>query len=128
VLPFLLWLAFRFELIAASTGVVIASLIAVYYTTLGVGPVVLPSPDNAMLLLQIFIGVISISTLILSATVRERIEVQLQLVEFNENLEAMVLVRTRLLNDENITRKAAEEKIQRTNQELSNPNTELDNF
>jgi signal transduction histidine kinase len=128
VLPFLLWLAFRFELIAAITGVVITSLIAVYYTTLGAGPFVLPSPDNSMLLLQIFIGVISISTLILSATVRERIDVQLQLVEFNENLEAMVLERTSLLNDEINTRKEVEEKIQRTNQELSKRNTELDNF
>ena len=128
VLPFLLWLAFRFELIAAITGVVITSLIAVYYTTLGLGPFVLPSPDNSMLLLQIFIGVISISTLILSATVRERIDVQLQLVEFNENLEAMVLERTSLLNDEINTRKEVEEKIQRTNQELSKRNTELDNF
>ncbi len=81
-----------------------------------------------MLLLQIFIGVISISTIILSATVKERGEAQRKLVEFNENLESMVQERTRALNDEINTRKDAEEKIARTNRELSKRNTELDNF
>ncbi|MBA4054873.1 MAG: hypothetical protein C0490_09190, partial [Marivirga sp.] len=81
-----------------------------------------------MLLLQIFIGVISISTIILSATVKERGEAQRKLLEFNENLENMVQERTKALNEEINTRKDAEEKIVRTNQELSKRNTELDNF
>jgi len=81
-----------------------------------------------MLLLQIFIGVISISTIILSATVKERGEAQRKLEEFNENLESMVQERTRALNEEINTRKEAEEKIARTNRELSKRNTELDNF
>jgi signal transduction histidine kinase len=128
VLPFLLWLAFRFELIVAIAGVVIAALISVYYTTVGQGPFVLIEPGNSMLLLQIFIGVISISTIILSATVKERIDAQRELLKFNENLEAMVQQRTRALNEEINTRKEVEEKIQRTNIELSKRNTELDNF
>lgn len=53
VLPFLLWLAFRFELIVAITGVVIAALISVYFTVKGIGPFVLTEPYNSMLLLQI---------------------------------------------------------------------------
>jgi signal transduction histidine kinase len=128
VLPFLLWLAFRFELVVAIAGVLITSLIAVYFTVTGTGPFVLLAPYNSMMLLQIFIGVISISTLILSATVKERIDVQRQLEEFNENLEVMVQERTRALNEEITTRKHVEENIQRTNQELSKRNTELDNF
>jgi signal transduction histidine kinase len=128
VLPFLLWLAFRFELIVAIAGVLTTALVSVYYTTINNGPFVLSTPDDSMLLLQIFIGVISITTLILSATVKERIDVQYQLLEFNENLEAMVEERTRALHDEITTRKTVEEKIQRTNQELSKRNTELDNF
>jgi signal transduction histidine kinase len=128
VLPFLLWLAFRFELVVAIAGVLATALVSVYFTTTGNGPFVLSIPDDSMLLLQIFIGVISISTIILSATVKERIDVQHQLLKFNENLEAMVQERTRALNDEITTRKEGEEKIQRTNQELSKRNTELDNF
>lgn len=128
VLPFLLWLAFRFELLVAISGVLITALVSVYYTTVHNGPFVLATPDDSMLLLQIFIGVISITTLILSATVKERIDVQHELQKFNENLEAMVAERTRALNEEITTRRVVEEKIQRTNQELSKRNTELDNF
>jgi signal transduction histidine kinase len=127
-LPFLLWLAFRFELIVAIAGVLIVSLISIYFTVHGIGPFILSGTDNSMLLLQIFIGVISISTIILSATVKERLDAQHQLLEFNENLEQMVQERTKALNDEIGTRKVAEEKLQRTNHELSKRNTELDNF
>lgn len=128
VLPFLLWLAFRFDLIVAIAGVLVVSLASIYKTILGVGPFVLTDPYNSMLLLQIFIGVISISTIILSATVKERSDAQRKLVDFNENLETMVQERTRALNEEINTRKEAEQKIVRTNQELSKRNTELDNF
>ena len=127
-LPFLLWLAFRFELIVAIAGVLIVSLISIFITIKGGGPFVLANSYSSMLLLQIFIGVISISTIILSATVKERADAQRKLVEFNENLESMVQERTRALNDEINTRKDAEEKIARTNRELSKRNTELDNF
>lgn len=128
VLPFLLWLAFRFELIVAIAGVLAASLISIYFTVRGLGPFVLEESYYSMWLLQIFISVISISAIILSATVKERLMVQRQLVEFNENLENMVQERTKALNDEITTRKNAEGKLQRSNQELSKRNTELDNF
>lgn len=128
VLPFLLWLAFRFDLIVAIAGVLITSLVAIYMTVQGNGPFNLPDAYNSMLLLQIFIGVMSISTIILSATVKERLDIQHKLQLFNENLETMVLERTSALNQEITTRKKAEEKLQRTNNELSKRNTELDNF
>src|SRR5690606_18565159 len=92
------------------------------------GSFALDHPENSMLLLQIFIGVLSISTLVLSATVKERREVQIQLEDFNANLEGIVNERTKALNDEIETRIQAEAKIQRTNEELSKRNTELDNF
>ena len=128
VLPFLLWLAFRFDLIVAIAGILITSLLSMYVTILGSGPFNLADSYNSILLLQIFIGVMSISTIILSATVKERLEIQHKLQVFNENLESMVLDRTSALNEEITTRKKAEEKLQRTNQELSKRNTELDNF
>lgn len=128
VLPFLLWLAFRFDLMVAVSGVLIVSLMAIYVTIQQGGSFVLPDSYNSMLLLQIFIGVISISTIVLSATVKEREEAQRQLKEFNGNLEAIVQERTKALNEEINIRIEAEEKIQRTNYELSKRNTELDNF
>jgi signal transduction histidine kinase len=127
-LPLLLWLAFRFDLIIAIAGILITSLISIYLTVNGQGPFNLGDTYNSMLLLQIFIGVMSISTIIVSATVRERMEVQFKLQIFNENLETMVLERTSALKEEISVRKKAEEKLRGTNQELSKRNTELDNF
>src|SRR5690606_27715779 len=93
-LPFLLWLAFRFDLLVAVSGVLAASLAAILVTVKGSGPFNLPNPSDTVLLLQIYIGVIGISTIILSATVRERLDVQNKLLLFNENLESMVQERT----------------------------------
>lgn len=128
VLPFLLWLAFRFDLMIAIAGVLATSLFSIYITIVGRGPFVLLESYDSMLLLQIFIGVVSISAIILSATVKERGEAQLKLEEFNFNLEGMIQERTKELNDEIGIRKQAEETLNRTNQELSKRNTELDNF
>ncbi len=128
ILPFFLWLAFRFQLTVATAGILIVSLLAIYFTVQDQGPFVLPEAHSSMLLLQIFIAVMSVSTLVLSATVRERTVAQRTLLEFNENLEAKVLERTQALHDEITIRKEAEAKLQKTNQELSKRNTELDNF
>jgi integral membrane sensor domain MASE1 len=72
ILPFFLWLAFRFPLIVAMGGICIASLLAIYFTIGNEGPFLLSDPYSSVLLLQIFIAVMSISTLVLSATVKER--------------------------------------------------------
>jgi signal transduction histidine kinase len=128
ILPILLWLAFRFELAIALGGVLLVSLLAVYVTIQNYGPFVLAESYSSILLLQIFIGVMSISTLVLSATVKERTDAEHKLVEFNETLEAKIQVRTQALNEEINIRREAEENLQRTNQELSKRNNELDNF
>lgn len=128
VIPFLLWLAFRFDLTAALAVVLSASLLFIYFTIQGTSPFVQEQAIDSMLLLQIFIGVISISTLVLSATVAERSAAQEQLKVFNHNLEAIVQNRTKELNEEITTRKTTEDKLLNTNKELSKRNTELDNF
>jgi signal transduction histidine kinase len=78
--------------------------------------------------LQIFVAVMSSSTIVLSATVKEREEAQHQLLQFTETLETKIQARTLDLHEEIAIRKLAEEKLQRTNQELSKRNSELDNF
>lgn len=128
VLPFLLWTAFRFNLSIATCGVLATSLWAVYITTKNQGPFLMMDAYNSILLLQIFIGVISISTIVLSATVKERSLAKKQLMEFTATLESKVHERTKLLKEEIHTRKVAEQKIHKANEELSKRNTELDNF
>lgn len=128
VLPFLLWTAFRFNLSIATCGVLATSLWAVYITTKGEGPFLMADAYNSILLLQIFIGVISISTIVLSSTVKERSIAKKQLMEFTATLESKVHERTKLLKEEIHTRKLTEQKIHKANEELSKRNTELDNF
>ncbi len=128
LIPFLLWLAFRFNLLMAVSGVMTTSIISIYFTIQHSGPFIQINPSDSMLLVQIFIAVISISTIVLSSTVAERTQVQLELKSFSGNLEVMVTDRTRELHEEISTRKEAEDKLIVTNTELSKRNTELDNF
>lgn len=128
MLPFILWLAFRFDLVVSMTAVVIVSIIAIYLTTHNIGPFILSDSYSSLLLLQIFVGVLSIITIVLAATVKERTDAQDKLQKFNENLEDMVKGRTKELKDQITTRIKAEESLQKTNKELSKRNIELDNF
>jgi signal transduction histidine kinase len=128
LIPVLLWLAFRFELAIAMSFVLLIALSSIYISIKGFGPFILDDPGQSIILLQVFITVTSVSTIVLSATVRERRIAEKKLQEFNGTLETNVQERTKALHDEILTRKEAEEKLQRTNQELSKRNTELDNF
>ncbi|HEY0741799.1 MAG TPA: MASE1 domain-containing protein [Chryseosolibacter sp.] len=128
LIPVLLWLAFRFELAVAMSFVLLIALSSIFISVRGYGPFWLDDPSHSIILLQVFITVISVSTIVLSATVRERRIAEKKLQEFNGTLEASVQERTKALNEEIATRKKAEEKLQRTNEELSKRNTELDNF
>ena len=110
VIPMLMWLSFRFNLSSALMVMVLVALAAVYRTAEGFGPFVMDSTYNSMLLLQAFVGVIAISTLIISTTVKERNIIQEELLVFNEDLETKILKRTKALNEEITTRTKAEEK------------------
>lgn len=129
VIPFLLWLAFRFEGITSVTGFIIISLAAIYYTSKLQGPFHLfEFTGDSILLLQVYVGVISISTLVLASAVHERQQAQEDLKKFNENLEAIVHDRTKALEEEIQQREKTQQTLQHTNEELIKKNTELDNF
>jgi signal transduction histidine kinase len=128
VIPFLLWLAFRFNLQTSMAGILVAALSAIYFTINDIGPFVLETNENSILILQIFIGVISISSIVLSSTVYERWVAQETIKQFNETLESKIGERTRELNAEILYRKNAEDKIKVANEQLQKTNIELDNF
>lgn len=128
-IPFLLWLAFRFKGVVAILGYMTVSLAAIYFTSKQAGPFYLPElTGDSILLLQVYVFVISVSTLVLSSAVHERQQAQEDLKKFNENLEVMVHERTKELEEEIQNRKLAQQKLQFTNEELIKRNTELDNF
>ncbi|UII23115.1 MASE1 domain-containing protein [Fulvivirga ligni] len=128
VMPFLLWLAFRFNLQTTMSGILIVSFIAIYFTINKLGPFSLTTEYDSRSILQIFTGVVSISTLILYATVRERAVAQEEIKVFNEKLEQKVRERTEELHEEIRMRKKSEETIKISNSKLRKANIELDNF
>ena len=128
VIPFFLWLAFRFNLQLSITGILLVSLLAVVFTLEGRGPFVMASDHHSLLLLQVFIGVFCISTIVLTTTVQERQEAQKSVELFNEKLEATVAERTKELHEEIRFRKTAEQNTKVTNKQLRKTNEELDSF
>jgi signal transduction histidine kinase len=129
IIPFLLWVAFRSSIQAASTVVLVISMFSIFITIHGSGPFNLYNDANSsLLLLQLFVIVIAITTVILSAAVYERIEAKIKLERFNENLEEAVEERTKKLDEEIKTRERTERKIRVSNSELRKTNEELDNF
>ena len=126
--PLFLWLAFRFNLQISISGILLVSLLAVMFTLNGVGPFVLTSSHHSLLMLQVFIGVFSISTIVLTSTVTERREAQRSVEQFNERLERTVAERTKELHEEIRIRKTAEQNTRITNKELRKTNAELDSF
>jgi signal transduction histidine kinase len=128
VVPLFLWWAFRFNLQLAISGILLVSLLSVMFTLNGIGPFVMASTHHSLLMLQIFIGVFCISTIVLTSTVKERLEAQNSVELFNERLENTVAERTKELHEEIRIRKTAEQKTKVSNKELRKTNAELDSF
>ena len=72
VFPFVMWAAIRFRLIGASLICLTIAMIAVWGTAHGKGPFVSHQPVHNAVLLQLFLAVLSISGLALSAVINER--------------------------------------------------------
>jgi diguanylate cyclase (GGDEF)-like protein len=73
-MPVLLWAAFRFEQRGAATAVLLLASVAIWGTLRGYGPFARPAFNESLLLLQAFLGVSGIMTLVLAAAVAERTE------------------------------------------------------
>jgi PAS domain S-box-containing protein len=96
-MPLLLWAVFRFGMRGATTAVAVASGFAIWGTVDGSGPFVGGSLNQSLALLQLFICVISVTFLALSAALEERRQAQEELLRMNESLEARISERTETL-------------------------------
>ncbi len=77
-LPVAIWTAFRFGRRETAAAVLLLSGFAVWGTVLGTGP--LPEQENrSLVLLQLFMGVVSVTSLSLAAVVAQRRRAQLEL-------------------------------------------------
>ncbi|TME72683.1 MAG: response regulator [Chloroflexi bacterium] len=88
--PVLVWAAFRFGPRAAATVMLALSGIAIWGTLNGFGPYALGSPNESLLLLQAFMAVAAVTSLVLGAAVldRTRTEKRLLAVEQHSRLAA----------------------------------------
>src|SRR5580658_1445934 len=70
--PFLIWAAFRFGRRKAATATCVLAGIAIRGTAHGFGPFSVGDPNTSLLLVQVFTGIVAITSLILAAEVSER--------------------------------------------------------
>ncbi|PZO54769.1 MAG: hypothetical protein DCF15_11410 [Phormidesmis priestleyi] len=90
----LVWAAFRFGMRGGTFLVVSLSLISVAATAQGKGIFAAIDSAHSLILLQSFIGVVSLTILILSATINQQKTAEYQLKEANNLLENRVAERT----------------------------------
>ena len=86
----LLWAAFRFDKRGTTSSTVLMSGIAVWFTLQGTGPFATADPNRSLLMLQAFMGSISLTSLLLADAIMERKDAERALARANEELEKRV--------------------------------------
>ncbi len=98
-IPFLFWIAMRFGLRASTLAALLLTLIVIVNTARGTGP--LPSVaalgSEQAFILQIFLGVSILSSLLLAASMTDRRRTEAEILTLNLNLEERVRERTSAL-------------------------------
>jgi two-component system, NtrC family, sensor kinase len=98
-LPILIWSAFRFRLQETSLITLLITILAIWVATKGTGSFHRESTMESLILLQSFIGVFALTSLVLSAAVRENWWAEFRLKQANDTLEQRVEERTLELKD-----------------------------
>ncbi|MCC3409371.1 MAG: MASE1 domain-containing protein [Microcoleus sp. PH2017_10_PVI_O_A] len=101
MLPCLWWAAFRFGQHGATLAIVLVSSLALWGTVNGTSSFLRASLNESLILLQTFLGVVAVSTLLLSAILLEREQSEIKLKVANETLEMRVAERTLTLTETN---------------------------
>ncbi|MBR8833214.1 MAG: MASE1 domain-containing protein [Stigonema ocellatum SAG 48.90 = DSM 106950] len=121
LIPMLIWSAFRLGQPGATLLTFIVAAIAVIATVNGKGGFVTEDLNQSLIQLQSFIGVITLTILVLTATIAERTQAQTklrlafaELARTNETLEVRVQQRTEELNEKNTTLKQTLQTLKQT--------------
>lgn len=100
IFPLIIWAAFRFGLAAASTATLGLCAGAVWATARGAGPFALGSPVDNLMLLQSFMGILSLTGLVVAATLQEREAARAEIATLNQRLQrAMTETHHRVKNN-----------------------------
>ena len=84
--PPLIWATLRFGQVVAVVSLLIVSLNAIYGTILGYGPFLRDDPQQSLLLLQSFTGMLAVTILLIAAIFNESEKAQKELKENEKNL------------------------------------------
>jgi signal transduction histidine kinase/CheY-like chemotaxis protein len=96
-IPVLLWAAFRFGPRETTSAALLLSLIALRGTLHGIGPFARESPNEALVLLQTFMGVAAVTAAVVAALVTDQRRADENQRRFNRELESRVKERTEQL-------------------------------
>lgn len=89
IFPFVIWAAIRFGQRGGTTAVIMVSGMAIWATVAGLGPFSLHSKNDNLILLQTFLGVVSLTSLILAAATMERIQASRSLLRRADDLATL---------------------------------------
>ncbi len=92
--PILVWAAFRFGRRETATATFVLSVIAIWGTLNGFGPFVRENPNESLLLLQVFMGLMAMMTMFFAAVVAERKRAKEALRRTYDELDLRVQQRT----------------------------------
>ena len=89
IFPFIIWAALRFGQHGATISIFLISTIAIWGTVNGLGPFGQDTINERLILLQTFMGVVALTSLILAATTIERRKAALSLQQRIEDLDTL---------------------------------------
>jgi signal transduction histidine kinase len=86
VFPALIWAALRFSQRVVTLGIAGLASVAIWWTVHGEGPFAMATVNESLLLLQTYVGVVTMTSLILFASVTERRRAETTTQQLNVNL------------------------------------------
>ena len=92
--PLLIWAAFRFGPRGASAGMLAVTGVSIWGTASGLGPFASVPPETGLIQLQLFVGITSVTLLVLAAVAAERDAAESETRWLNRELDGLVVKRT----------------------------------